>query len=99
MDHKLHMDRDDSTSNEEIWHHNESPLQGLQKWTSNDKMIMEGIENHCQGINVDRFNKVCMYLGVATMSELLIADLTSVDRRILKGEREEGLPRPSGQYK
>lgn len=66
-----------------------TPLQGLQKWTSDDNMIMDDIQLYCHGNNMDRFNKVRMYLAVTTVAELLTADLPMVDTTILKGERAE----------
>ena len=77
----------------------QSTVMGLQSWVSNDDMIMDGIEEFCQGADLHRFNKVRMYLRVNTLSDLLTADLTKIDRTVLGGERAKDLPHPSAHYK
>jgi len=77
----------------------QSTIQGLQSWVTNDDMIMEGIEEFCQGTDLNTFNKVRMNLQVNTLSDLLTADLMKVDTTLLQGERSRDLPHPSAQYK
>jgi hypothetical protein len=87
----------------------ETSISGLRMWTTRDEFIMEKAFEHLSSPRSIRiFNKVRLYLKVATLSDILIADGTEVDHNIFQGIRSNSptlsehaytwpvVPEPSG---
>ena len=69
-------------------------LHGIKKWTDRDEYIMSKALDTLSPKELQLFNKVRMYLKVATTSNLAKADGKSIDKHILFGKRG-GSPSPS----
>ena len=64
-----------------------SSIKGLIEWTSNDEFIMETALHYIKDAKSRaQFNKVRMYLKVATISDVLTADCKSIARDIYNAE-------------
>ena len=74
----------------------ESSMKGIPKWTDRDEMIMDKAVQHLKGAALKTFNKVRLYLQVATTSDIANADGKCIDREILRGKRSTS-PSPSTQ--
>ena len=72
----------------------ETNSDGLQKWTDRDEFIMEKAIRTLKGKDLRIFNKVRLYLQVATTSDIANADGKSIDRDIFLGQRSTS-PSPS----
>lgn len=73
----------------------QSSLSGLAHWTTNDLYIMEILSNYGSGTTMAIINKVRMYLGVVTVSDLVTADGKFYDKKSILGERSNSHPTPS----
>ena len=52
-----------------------SSIKGLREWVSNDRFIIEQALTHIKDKKLQiKFNKVHMYLKVATISDIITAD-------------------------
>ena len=72
----------------------ESSITGLHKWTDRDECIMDRALRKIKGKELRIFNKVRLYLQVATTSDIANADGNSIDREILRVKRSTS-PSPS----
>jgi hypothetical protein len=72
----------------------DSSIKGIPKWTDRDDFIMDRALRMLKGRNLAIFNKVRLYLQVATTSDIANADGKSIDREILRGKRSTS-PSPS----
>ena len=72
----------------------ETHFQGIPKWTTRDEFMMDYASKALGVKELKTFNKVRLYLNIATISDLAIADGSRVDKQILKGYRG-GSPTPS----
>ena len=62
----------------------ETGIGGLKTWNTRDDYIMEKAYDMSIGSDIHIFNKVRMYLRVATISDLMTADGKQIDQNILK---------------
>jgi hypothetical protein len=61
-----------------------SSLTGIPKWTDREEMIIDKGIQHLKSATLKTFNKVRLYLQVATTSDITNADGKSIDRDILR---------------
>lgn len=64
-----------------------SGMKGLTTWTTSDEFLMEEAQQYISGKELHIFNKVRMYLRVATWSDIVQADCKHIDTEILFGRR------------
>jgi hypothetical protein len=74
----------------------ESSVKGIPNWTDRDEYIMDRAIQQLKGQELKIFNKVRLFLQVATTSDIANADGKSIDREILRGKRSTS-PSPSTQ--
>jgi len=73
----------------------ETNMTGIEKWTKHDTFIMEDTTHRITGKDIAIFNKVRMYLKVATTSDICSADGKCIDKNKLMAEPEVTCPNPS----
>ena len=69
-------------------------VSGISNWTMRDDFLLERAKTVLTGTTLKIFNKVRLYLQVATTSDIAIASGMSVDKDILYGKRGHS-PTPS----
>jgi len=73
----------------------ESSIKGLSDWSNQDAYLMEFAPNVVSGKDLNIFNKVRMFLQVATLSDLMTADGKEIDLSKLHGRNSITSPNPS----
>ena len=72
-----------------------SSIKGLTEWSNQDTFLVEKAMNYLSGIDLNIFNKVRMYLQVATLSDIMTADGKEIDAPKLHGREDTTCPNPS----
>ena len=72
-----------------------SSIKGLKEWSNQDAFLMEKATHYLSGIDINIFNKVRMYLQVATLSDIMTADGKEIDAPKLHGREDTTCPNPS----
>ena len=65
----------------------EANIEGLRMWNTRDEYIMERAYDIATEKDLIIFNKVCLFLRVATVSDLTTADGKKLDLTLLQGKR------------
>jgi len=69
-----------------------SSIKGLTEWSNQDAFLMEKAMNCLSGFKLNIFNKVRMYLQVATLSDIMTADGKEIDASKLNGREDTTCP-------
>jgi hypothetical protein len=72
-----------------------SDIPGLHSWCDNNIFIMERLNSKLPASALAIINKVCLYLHVNKLSDLVSADGAHYDRSMLKGIHNKVNPQPS----